>query len=353
MLAPAAAALLLLCACWSCEREGGIQVPPERPAATRQERPVRIMAVGDTLLADAAQRHLDCHSYDYPFEKLGDLVKGHDLLVGNYEGTITEQGRPASRRVAKALKDVGFDLMCLANNHALDFGRTGLYDTEDALEAVGIRHFGAGRDLEEAVRGEVVEVADLRIGFLGFMQVWRRYDRDYHFYAGGDAPGVAPLREEVLRDAIYAMRPDVHTLVVSIHWGKNYADATSKQVEWGKLAVKLGADLVIGHGSHTVQGVAVHDRVPVLYSLGNFTFGTSGRFKKMEKLWHHGWIADVTIDTGRVSRVDLIPIEVNNKVVEFQPRLADPTLLPPMLKLINSRFGTEMDVLGDRARLDL
>lgn len=159
---------------------------------------------------------------------------------------------------------------------------------------------------------------------------------------------------DLLECAIAAMRRRADCVIVSFHWGRNYSDVRAIQVRLGRLAVDLGADLVIGHNPHHVQGMEVYRQVPVLYSLGNFTFGARGRFAELQDpLWRHGWIADIRFERGRAARVDLIPIAIDNEVVRFQPRLADPALLPGILELVNGRFGTKMVIHGDRARWTL
>ncbi|MBI1929934.1 CapA family protein [Candidatus Poribacteria bacterium] len=338
------------------------QPPPARRPASKQERPVHVFAVGDIMLADAAQTFLDKYGYDYPFRRLKGYFKGADVLVGNLEVPITQRTVPlhssktyiyqAQPQSAQALKDFGFDLLCLANNHALDYGIDEFRDTIKILGEKGIRHFGAGNTYREAIAGAVVELAGIKIGFLGFMEPYGPY-RFYRYFATGAEPGVAKMSTETVREAIYAMRPHVDVLVVSFHWGRNYKPVTSKQKKWGKQAVVYGADLVIGHHPHVAQGVEVYQGVPILYSLGNFTFGTPGRFRGSDQRWHYGWIADITLENAQVTRVDLMPIETDNQAVGYQPRVADAGILPKLLPFLNEEFGTQMEIVGERARLRL
>jgi len=338
--------------------------PVKRPVPRDQSRPVRLVAVGDILLADAAQDVLDRAGYDYPFRYLRGSMPEHDLLLGNLEGPITEQAVPISTgkafvykarvQAATALRDFGFDVLDLANNHTLDYRLAGMLDTQAALEAAGIGYFGSGRNLGEAIQAKVIEVAGLRVGFLGFMQHWSGYVSDYPFYAAEDSPGVPMASRRIMVSAIERIREQVDTLVVSMHWGRNYSDVRDNQVRLGRLAVDLGADIVIGHNSHNLQGMEVYRGVPILYSLGNFTFGTNGHFDQLkDPLWHHGWIADVRFERGRATQVDLTPIAINNAVVDFQPRFAAPSLLPGILELVNARFGTPMSIAGNSARWTL
>lgn len=333
---------------------------PESLRQSTAPQELHLFAVGDIMLGDAAQSQLEQHGYDYPFQKLKPYFKNADLIVGNLEVPLTRHTTPlcpekkyaykANPETALALKEFGFDLLCLANNHILDYGVTGLLETQKTLDQYGIRYFGAGPSYQAAIAGEVVELAGIRIGFLGFMQRYRAYRNIYQgYFAQGDQPGVADMKEETVQEAITALRPHVDLLMVSFHWGRNYKPVTDKQKQWGKLAVEYGADLVLGHHPHIVQGVEVYQNVPIVYSLGNFTFGAPGRFRKVAELWHHGWIADITIRQNRVAQFDLIPIRVDNRVVHFQPDVAEPDVLPQLLPLVNAEFNTQMEIVNDRA----
>ena len=333
-------------------------------AGVHQERAIRLTAVGDILLGDAAQPVLDREGYDFPFRALAKELTGSDLVFGNLEGPITESPTPLDRdkdytyrcrpEAARALRAAHVDLVSLANNHALDYGDAGLADTIRHLDAAGVRHYGAGASRSEALAGSEVELSGLRIGFLGFFEKYGPYGKTYpHYFAAAAAPGVAELNEATLREAIAAMRPRVDVLIVCCHWGKNYADVTEKQRRFGRLAADLGADLVVGHHPHVAQGVELRHGVPILYSLGNFTFGSPGRFEKLAPTTSRSWLAHITVRDARIDAIDLVPLEVDNKVVRFQPRVADPADLAAMVAKLNEPFGTMLEIAGDRARLDV
>jgi poly-gamma-glutamate synthesis protein (capsule biosynthesis protein) len=353
-LGRAALALLAAALAAVCGPEAG-----ERPPGRAQERPLHLVAVGDILLDDDARPLLDQHGYGFPFAHLAPLVAGHDLLVGNLEGPITEHAVPidptkryiyrSAPAAALALRDLGFDLVSLANNHILDHGPVGLADTWRALDAAGIAHFGTGADEAAALAGRVVERAGIRIGFLGFMEPFAENAR-LPWFASGSAPGAAALREPELRAALGRMRPQVDVLVVSCHWGQNYAPVTPEQERLGRLAAELGADLVLGHHPHVVQGLEIHRGVPIAYSLGNFTFGTRGRMHKVERPLRHGFVADATLVDSRVVQLDLVPIQVDNRKVGYQPRPAEPGALAAIRAQIARPGGAPLELAGDRLR---
>jgi len=333
-------------------------------ADAKQQHTIKLTAVGDILLGDASQSRLDREGYDYPFRAIAATLASSDVVFGNLEGPITEQtkaldgdkeyvykSKPAA---AAALHAAHVGLLNLANNHALDHGDEGLLDTIRNLDEAGVRHFGAGKGRAEAIGGEVVEVAGIKIGFLGFMEKYGPYGTTYpNYFAKGQHPGVAELHERWLREAIGAMRPRVDVLIVSCHWGKNYAEVTKTQQRYGRLAAELGADLVIGHHPHVAQGLEVHAGVPIVYSLGNFTFGSKGRFDQLDPLLRRSWIAEITVSDRRVAAIDLIPLEVDNKVVHYQPRVATDVDLAAMVQKLNEPFGTAMEISGTKAHLEV
>ncbi len=115
-------------------------------------------AVGDLMFARDVVTLMEQHGTDYPFERVARSWAGSDLFLGNFEGTFTEQSRArpkfytfrAPPALATTLGEAGFDIVSLANNHALDFGTPGLLDTLATLDRLGVASFGAGLDLGRA-----------------------------------------------------------------------------------------------------------------------------------------------------------------------------------------------------------
>jgi poly-gamma-glutamate synthesis protein (capsule biosynthesis protein) len=171
------------------------------------------------------------------------------------------------------LQLAGIDLVTLANNHVFDYGPEGLLDTIHFLDSVGIKHVGAGANLAEARRPAVFDIRGFRVGFLG-------YFGGGVFAATSTRPGVAPRSEAALRSDIQTLRQidKVDYAVVNIHWGKERGLYPQDwQIKLAHLAVDAGADLVIGHHPHVLQGVERYKNSVIAYSLGNFLFGGNSR----------------------------------------------------------------------------
>ncbi len=245
------------------------------------ERVVEVIAVGDVMLGRGVIGERS------PFAAVWPWLRAAHLVVGNLECTVGEGGtpRPGPYRLraplssAAALREAGFDILGVANNHALDYGPEGLAETISRLEGVGIDPVGAGLDAGATSQPLIREVGGLRLAFLAFNAV---PDPQDGLQDGGWGP--ARWDGEGSATAIAAARAQADAVIVSIHWGYEYElrpDPTQRDMAQAILGA--GADLVIGHHPHVVQGTelkpggsseasgVVGGRFAA-YSLGNFVF---------------------------------------------------------------------------------
>ena len=245
------------------------------PLPTPGPRPVTVGFVGDLMFARDVVTLMQEHGAGYPFERVAPLFDGIDVLVGNLEGTFTERGERADKYytfrappdLAYALRDAGFDAVSLANNHALDYGPVGLADTVEVLDRLGVEHFGAGADADEAARPLVIEARGWRLALLGFSAVGSSV------FAGDDEPGVAEASIEAVQAAVEAAVEAADAVIVVFHFGTEYdAAPTREQQALAHAAVDAGATLVVGHHAHTLQPWERRGEALILYGLGNFVF---------------------------------------------------------------------------------
>ena len=244
------------------------------------EAVVELIAVGDVMLARgvaaAAENGRD------PFGATEAWLRSANVTLGNLESVIAEKGspRPGPYRLrawagaADALLDAGFDVVSLANNHALDFGPEGLAETVSRLDRAGIATVGVGPDAGSARKALIVDVGGLRIAFLAFNAV---PDPQDHLSDDTDWTHAAWGREQTLAAitaARVAARPlGLDAIVVSAHWGFEYElRPDPSQRDWARALLESGADLVLGHHPHVVQGTQTLNDGFVAYSLGNFVF---------------------------------------------------------------------------------
>jgi poly-gamma-glutamate synthesis protein (capsule biosynthesis protein) len=240
---------------------------------------VTITATGDILLDRGVLQYIERENADYPFEKVRGMLKG-DIVIGNLEGPVSYRGYPLpkvytfrfSPATLSSVKRAGFNVLNLANNHSLDYGRDALVDTIKYIRKEKMLPVGAGSSQEEAARLLVLKKKGVTLALLAFSV----FPYEGIFY-DENLPGVslAGSPEEVKhRVAEAAERADV--IIVSFHWGREFSEYPSKdQKELAHAAVDGGATLVLGHHPHVLQGVERYKDSLILYSLGNFVFDQS------------------------------------------------------------------------------
>jgi len=289
------------------------------PVAGRTE-PLRVIAVGDIMLDGTARPVFAQHGYEHAFAAVKHFFHGAAAVFGNLEGPLTDRGtaeqdktyvfRSPPAPVSRALRAAGFTVLSLANNHTLDYGAEGLAQTQEALETAGIGYTGAGRNLAEARRPVIIEAAGKRLAFLAYSVTLPD-----HFYAGPDKPGTAFAHEAHVRADVRAARQQADIVLVSFHWGQEGKTVLRDyQVQLGHAAIDAGAAAVLGHHPHILQGIERYRDGVILYSLGNFTFGSYSKQAQVSA------VAELVFDGNRVTSLRMHPINVNNFEVEFQPK---------------------------------
>ncbi len=282
-------------------------------------RDIVVTAVGDIMLAGSGEATFKRHGYAYPFAQTTVELRKGDVAVGNLEAPIARRGTEftekrfrfrTSPEAATALRGAGFSVVTLANNHIMDFGPAALRETLAHLDKAGVAHTGAGDSLTAARQEAIITVGEKRIAFLSYSITFPT-----EFYATPDSPGTAPGYSRSFREDIARARTSADHVIVSFHWGSEGTTAPRPyQIVTAKAAIDAGADAVIGHHPHVLQGIEWYKRGVILYSLGNFTFGT------MSSTSARSVIARVTLGDG-VKEVELVPVNVLNKEVRFQPQV--------------------------------
>ena len=217
-------------------------------------------------------------------EEMLAQMQSVDILMANNEFPYTDRGMPlegksytfrADRESVGYLKDMGVDIVSLANNHCYDFGETGLLDTLETLEDAQMPYVGAGRNLEEAVRPVYFIANDMKIAVVSATQI-ERFDNPDTKGATESSPGVFRCwNPEKLYQVVREAKANSDFVVVFIHWGtENKEEPDWVQLEQAPGLAEAGADLVIGAHPHCLQGIQYYGDVPVVYSLGNFWFNS-------------------------------------------------------------------------------
>jgi poly-gamma-glutamate synthesis protein (capsule biosynthesis protein) len=167
----------------------------------------------------------------------------------------------------------GFDVLTLANNHAVDFGRAALLDTIHAVRAAGMETIGAGASSWRARRPAIVASGGLRIAFLGYSDV-----NPPGFTATPTAPGTAAADPAAIAADVHAALRRADVAVCFFHWGVElHALPDSRQKELAAACLRAGASLVLGAHPHVFGPVVRPSRhTLVAWTLGNFVFPSTG-----------------------------------------------------------------------------
>lgn len=246
---------------------------------------VRLLFAGDVYLSD----HV-LEAYDAAGGIDGVLSQGYqteiqaaDYFVTNEEFPFSTRGTPAPDKQftfrvhpekVKLMQEMGIDLVTLANNHALDYGRDAMLDTIDTLDHAGIRHVGAGKNLAEARKPAIVELNGRTFAFIGATRVYPEAD----WAAGTDSAGMFSAYDggAALAEEVKAAKQQADYVIAYVHWGIEREEMPNEvQKSIAHRLVDAGADLVVGAHPHVLQGIEYYQGVPIAYSLGNFVFGSS------------------------------------------------------------------------------
>lgn len=278
-----------------------------------------INAVGDIMLAGKGTAIYEKKGYDHAFSEVARWLRNADVTVGNLEAPITLKGKEftakryrfrSSPKAATALRKAGFSVLTLANNHIMDFGAVGLRETLRHLDSASILYAGAGENLEKAGKAAIIPVKKKKVAFLAYSLTFPP-----EFFARSKRPGTAPAFGSYWTDKIAEAKAAADYVVVSFHWGAETETLPKPyQVETARKAIRAGADVVIGHHPHVLQGMEFYNGGVIFYSLGNFAFGS------MSPSSNVSIIARITLEAG-VKEVELIPLNVLNSEVHFQPKV--------------------------------
>ena len=277
--------------------------------------------VGDVMLGRGVNEALGDMLSEEPWGDALPVLDAADLRVINLECAITTRDRPWNRtpktfhfradpsRAIGVLRAARIDACALANNHTMDFEEVGLLDTLEHLDAAGIRHAGAGRDLEEAAWPVILDAPnEEKVALLAST------DNEPPFAAGVDRPGTnflpTSLDPEVLNRVEAAIagarEAGADTVLFSDHWGPNMMERPRGLFRrFAHAVVDRGADVYYGHSAHVFQGVEVYRGKPILYDTGDFIddYAVDARLRN-----DRSFVFRVSVEGGAFRRLELIPV---------------------------------------------
>jgi len=276
----------------------------------------RLIAVGDMMLGDSATcvgfgfrsrvppQHL-CEGLD----RLREL-RGGDVVFGNLEAPLSDmggrrhdwtraqmRGRPD---YAGVLANAGFNVVSVANNHAMQHGASAFEESTKRLREAGIHPCGLRGAAPWACEPVRLDIRDRRLGFLGYCFRPRQYWDEEPLYAEGTP-------DEVIGD-VRRLRCEARTVIVSLHWGEEFVPRPSRaEVRIARRIVDAGASVVLGHHPHVARPVERYNGALIAYSLGNAA---------ADMVWHEplrrGLLADIRIGSGVVESAVIRTLRVGD-----------------------------------------
>jgi len=318
------------------------------PAATSTPS-VTVVSGGDTIGDRGVKAYIAAHGADAVFAGIAPVLRAADAAWVNLESPLTDISDPypgkdvhfqGDPRLAAGLADAGIDVVNMANNHAVDQGPAGLLDAIRRVEAAGVKVVGVGRNAAAARRPAIVRTSGgATIGFLGWTDIiWPGYQ-------AGSGPGVATARTDMsqVEQAIRRLKRRVDYVVVCFHWGVEYTDMPiADQVSEAHAAIDAGADMVIGHHPHVLQGAQIYKGHFIIYSLGDLVFD------------HYSLATGQTVLVDAVLsphgvKVTLIPVYASSNGIPAIVTGAAGRAILLHMQQISAPLGTRLTISGDRA----
>ncbi len=303
------------------------EVPTTSPSQTSSS--VTLLFVGDTTTLDKNSDPLanvkTYFSQSVTFMNLETLITSQDYTAEMF--SKAKAGTNYHLKInydnaKKFLVNSGVDIVTVANNHAGDFGVEGLTNTINFLKENSIPYCGVGLSLDEARAPVIIEVGGFKIGYVCYTEY---VNSPYGSVVSGMVNKIPSDRSARFKqDVARAKDLGADLIVFSFHWGDVDLLAENLQIEVSRIARESGADLVIGHGPHRVQGIEFNSdyQKPIVYSLGNFVSGRGTENPDQPKLKSSGEAAkafmfSATFDKNSLLSYSAIPIQIKDGGIPF------------------------------------
>ena len=302
------------------ETETTAEVPTEDP----HKYDFTLCFAGDISLADDAVTTAKLQENDNDLSQcispeLLKIMNEADLMCVNNEFTFSTNGSPLEGKTytfrsnperVMFLEEMGVDIALLANNHVHDYGEISLLDTLDTLNSAGIKYFGAGKNLEEAMSPVYFEIDGKTIAYVAASRA-EKYKMTPQ--ATEDSAGILRCYDPALFiEVIKEADANADFVIANVHWGTEYSTVLEEaQLTTGKQYIDAGADVIIGSHSHCLQGMEYYNGKPIIYSLGNYWFNSKTLDSMLIQLHFSG------DSTSERLEVQMVPAIQSDCTVQF------------------------------------
>jgi len=288
-----------------------------------------LIAVGDMMLGDqhfssgfGVASQIEKKGTSYLFDDVSNILKTGNIVLGNLECTINASEElvggkkhfTAPRSVLNTIRDAGFTVLSVSNNHAMQNGVDQFKSTVSGLKKVDILPIG--------IKNEVAyqNIQGVKVAYLSYSLTYDKTSALYLYNQLGPESHMS-FERGALSDQIEFIISEIHTvkshsdlLIISLHWGLEYVPYPSLwQVETARKFVDAGADVILGCHAHVLQGYEIYNGKTIIYGMGNFVFDQTFNPNTCE------------------SAVFNIHINDNNPTVTYYPILIDKNDYHPIL----------------------
>ena len=262
---------------------------------------LKLLAVGDICLKTKNNMH--------PFENVKSAFRDKDILFGNLETVLSNRGKEVEKATllhtfpdkVTYLKDAGFDILNVANNHLMDLGWEGFNDTLEVLNRNDLKFIGAGNQKFNHSY-TIVERKGIKLGFLGYYEGgFKNFEKGIYINRINE--------DDICRD-IRNLKSKCDAVIVSLHWGiENVFYPSPKQIKLARNLIDAGSSLVLGHHPHVVQGIERYKNGLIVYSLGNFQFIYDSSRDSI--------ILTVRINKNGIEDYKIIPVKIDENFIPY------------------------------------
>jgi poly-gamma-glutamate synthesis protein (capsule biosynthesis protein) len=294
--------------------------------------PINLIAVGDICPGDHFSMGFGTGTLmrkrgpSFALSRVCHLLSRGDVVFGNCEGVISAIDQDPSSidtmefrgvpEFASALRRAGFTTLSVANNHAGEHGAAVLSDTVRNLQSAGIDVVGL-RGKDRTAEPLIREVKGIRIGWLAYTWIVSRNDAH-------DRAALSWTRGDEIAEEVAALRRRVDFIIVSAHWGREFVRVPQQSIiERARRIADSGANLILGHHPHVLQGAERYRNCMILYSLGNFLFDMP------QRRYRESAVFRCSIERGEVRDPGFVPVRINRR---FQPQLPHPSCADRILR---------------------
>jgi|GEM_PF-2413250 len=239
---------------------------------------------GDLCIEDFVIYSIQTNGFDFTFKEIKSILKTPDIMSVNLECTITQKGSKEEKHFTyrageyefKVVYDSPIDYVSCANNHAMDYGEISLLDTIKYLDKYKMKHSGSGKTIDEAFKPALINIDNIKLAYFSICDTpdeANGYTTMKKFKVTSDKPGIAYYDEVLLTELFKKYKDQGYTNIINFHTGFEYIfEPCSYIKKRNKKLIDIGADAVICHHPHVINGIEIYKGKMIAYSLGDFLF---------------------------------------------------------------------------------